>query len=59
MDNLLIYFGIAGYAIILITFLTGIKVIKAKHIVHKTTAIIGVIVASVHAIAMFYFNYLQ
>ena len=57
MDNVIPLMGIPAYLMILISFLTGIKIIKVKYKSHKLIGIIGFCCASVHALFMMYYSF--
>ena len=57
MGEIIVYMGIVAYSFILISFLTGMKIIKVKYKVHKTIGIIGFSCASIHALYMIYYNF--
>ncbi|MBN2522739.1 MAG: hypothetical protein JXB24_05665 [Bacteroidales bacterium] len=56
MYELILTIGIVAYSLILISFLTGMKLIKVKYKVHKIIGILGFSCATVHALFMLYFN---
>jgi len=56
MYKFILTVGIIAYSLILISFLTGMKLIKVKYKVHKIIGIFGFSCASVHALFMLYFN---
>ncbi|PLX00622.1 MAG: hypothetical protein C0594_15485 [Marinilabiliales bacterium] len=55
--SLLIYFGIVAYTSLLMTFLSGIRLIKLGHKFHRIFGIISVALASGHAGLIIYLNY--
>jgi DMSO/TMAO reductase YedYZ heme-binding membrane subunit len=57
LSRLLIPFGIFTFVWFLLTVLTGLRVIKVKISVHRTLALITLILASIHAGFMIYLTY--
>lgn len=57
LSSLLIPFGIFTYIWFLLIILTGLRVIKTKVSVHKTLALIGLILGTIHAGVMIYLSY--
>jgi len=57
MEEIIVYLGIVAYSFILISFLTGMKIIKVKYKVHKIIGIIGFSCASIHALYMIFDNF--
>ena len=57
LSKLIIPLGISAYAFMLFAILTGIRLIKLKVKWHKTIALIGIILATVHAAIVIYLNY--
>jgi hypothetical protein len=56
--NLSVFLGVIGFLLLLLSFLTGIKVIKSgsKNNLHKLFSIIGFAAAAVHSMVMLYFS---
>lgn len=51
------YFGMAGFLLLIFLFLSGLRVIKFKGRIkwHRRVGIIGFSIVSVHALVMLYF----
>ncbi|MDD3875258.1 MAG: hypothetical protein PHT69_01410 [Bacteroidales bacterium] len=57
--NLAIYLGIATYSFLLITFLIGMRVIKAGFKKHRFFAIVTMILATLHAGSFIYMSFFE
>ncbi len=57
--DIIIYLGILGLLMMIISFLTGMRYIKIKpkYKVHKTVGIVGFIFALIHGCTMFYLKF--
>ena len=54
-----IYFSLAGFLLLIISLLTGLRILKPKpklHL-HKKLSIVGAILMSIHGFIMLYFYY--
>lgn len=57
--NVAIYFSLAGLLLLIISLLTGLRILKPKpklHL-HKKLSIVGAIFMSIHGLIMLYFYY--
>jgi hypothetical protein len=52
--TIIMIMGIIAYVMFLISFLTGMKIIKVKYKIHRRIGIIGICCASAHALYMLY-----
>ena len=57
LSKLIIPLGISAYSVMLFVVLTGLRVIKLKVKWHKTIALIGISLATIHAAIVIYFNF--
>lgn len=62
MENIFeisIYCGLIGFLMLIVSVLTGMRIIKFKPVyrVHKRIGIIGFTITSLHALVMIYFYY--
>jgi DMSO/TMAO reductase YedYZ heme-binding membrane subunit len=55
--NITVIFGLVGFILIVLAFLTGKRIIKTpvKYHLHRKFGLFGFIAASLHAIVMIYF----
>jgi len=57
LSKLIIPFGIFTWIVMILAVLTGRRIIKAKLIVHKTLAIVGIASATIHGLIVIYLNF--
>ena len=57
LSKLIIPLGILAYSVMLFVVLTGLRVIKLKVKWHKTIALIGMSLATIHAAIVIYLNF--
>jgi hypothetical protein len=57
LSKLIIPLGIATWAVMLLTILTGRRIIKAKLSVHKALAAATIAAATIHGLIVIYLNY--
>lgn len=57
LSKLIILLGIFTWTIMALAVLTGRHIIKAKLIVHKTLASIGILSATIHGLIVIYLNF--
>lgn len=50
MDKIILYLGIINFGLLLFQILTGLRVIKVKHKIHKYTAFVFLVTAISHAV---------
>ena len=55
-----LYFGIVGFILLIVSFLTGLRYIKPKpkYKIHRRIGIIGTILMSYHALFMLFWKYI-
>jgi hypothetical protein len=58
LSGLIIPLGIFSYGFMLLTILTGTRIIKLKLKHHKLFALISIVGASIHLVIVIYLNYL-
>jgi len=57
LSKLIIPLGIFTWIVMILAVLTGRRIIKAKLIVHKTLAIVGIASATIHGLIVIYLNF--
>lgn len=59
MTDIITYFGLIGFVMIICSFLTGMRIIKVKpkYHIHKKIGIIGFCIITVHALFMSYYYF--